>query len=76
MQAQEMPARMPAAMSRRNTLQFIRPILDEHGFVTTRVPRSETDHKLRTRLGFTETWADDNFTYFALTELPFERKKS
>jgi hypothetical protein len=33
-----------------------------------------TDHKLREHLGFIETWRDDQFTYWALTELPFQRK--
>lgn len=62
------------AMSRRNTLAFLEPIFTEHGLVTTRVPIAETDHKLRERLGFTETWADENFRYFAMTALPFQRK--
>lgn len=62
------------AMTRRNTLQFLEPILAEHGYATTRVPIAETDHKLREHLGFTETWRDHAFTYWALTEIPFKRK--
>lgn len=66
----------PGAMSRRNTLQFIRPIFDEYGFVTTRTPRTVTDHKLRLSLGFEFTFSDDQFDYWAMTELPFQRSKT
>ncbi len=62
------------AMTRKNVIETLTPLLDEFGYVTTRVPRTETNHKLRTTLGFEQTWQDDQFTYFALTELPFRRK--
>jgi hypothetical protein len=62
------------AMSRRNTLEFLARLLDCYGYCTTRVPLTETDHKLRIALGFTETWQDARWRYFALTELPFQRR--
>jgi hypothetical protein len=61
------------AMSRRNIVEFINPVLDEFGYVTTRVPTSETNHRLRVCLGFEQTWQDHQFTYWALTKIPFER---
>lgn len=61
------------AMSRRNIMQFLGPILEEHGYATTRVPINETDHRLRLALGFAQTWADNNYTYWALTALPFQK---
>jgi hypothetical protein len=61
------------AISRKNVREFLAPILAEHGVVTTRVPLDVTDHKLRTALGFTQTWADERYTYWALTELPFNK---
>lgn len=61
------------ALSRKNVREALAPVLAEHGYVTTRVPISETDHRLRHVLGFTQTWADDQFTYWALTELPFQK---
>lgn len=61
------------AMTRKNTLQFLEPIFAEFGYATTRVPLDITDHKLREVLGFTETWRDDKFTYWAMTALPFQR---
>ena len=62
-------------MTRKNVLAALRPIMDEFGMITTRVPITETDHKLRDVLGFKQTWADERFTYFAMTELPWSRKK-
>lgn len=62
------------AMSRRNTIECLARLLDCYGYATTRVPLTETDHKLRITLGFTETWHDNLWRYFALTELPFQRK--
>lgn len=62
------------AMSRKNTLEFITPIFEKYGYVTTRVPSHTTDHRLREHLGFTETWRDDNYIYFVLTELPFTKR--
>lgn len=64
------------AMSRRNIAQYLGPILAEHGFATTRVPLAETDHRLRRALGFEPTWADDTYSYWALTSLPYQKGKS
>lgn len=63
------------AMSRRNMLEALEPILKEHGYVTTRVPIEENNHKLRIKLGFMNTWSDDSFSYWALTELPYQKKE-
>ncbi len=63
------------AMTRKNTLEFLKPIYDEFGFVTTRVPIDVTDHKLRRVLGFKQTWADAQFSYWCMTELPFQKAK-
>ena len=61
------------SLTRRNILAFLEPILAEFGYCTTRVPRAETNHRLRTALGFEETWHDASFTYFALTHLKYAR---
>lgn len=62
------------AMSRRNTLQYIEPLIEKYGYATTRVPSNVTDHKLREHLGFQQTWSDQHYTYFALTALPYQKK--
>jgi hypothetical protein len=63
----------PRAMSRRNILEHLVPILEEHGYATTRVPASETDHRLRLALGFVQTWQDQDYTYWALTTRPYQK---
>lgn len=65
----------PRAMSRRNIAQFLYPIVDEHGYATTRVPATETDHRLRIALGFVQSWADEQYTYWALTTRPYDRQQ-
>lgn len=64
------------AMSRKNTLEFLKPLYDAWGYVTTRVPLEETCHKLREKLGFSYMWSDDLFSYWCMTELPFAKAKS
>jgi len=63
------------AMSRRNTIEALKPILDKYGYVTTRVPVCEENHRLRLKLGFVNTWSDNDFSYWALTELPYQKGK-
>lgn len=61
------------AMSRRNILRFVQPLLDVYGYAATRVPLSETDHRLRDALGFVHTWSDENFSYWVLTASPYQK---
>lgn len=64
------------ALTRRNIIEHLAPLVEEFGYATTRVPIAETDHKLREKLGFLQTWQDDKFTYWAMTELPYQKEKS
>lgn len=54
---------------------FLAPLMERRGFLTTRV-RLDRPHEQRfvQRLGFAPTWNDENFRYFMLSGLPFERK--
>lgn len=61
------------AMSRRNIAEHLGAVIGEHGYATTRVPLLETDHRLRHALGFTQTWADEHYTYWTLTEAPYQK---
>ena len=63
------------AMSRKNITEFISPLIDTYGYCTTRVPLSEENHKLRKMLGFVRAWEDEQFSYWTLTEMPFQRKR-
>ena len=55
---------------------FLAPLLERRGYLTTRV-RLDRPHeqKFVQRLGFAPTWNDENFRYYMLCELPFERKQ-
>lgn len=64
------------ALTRRNIIEHLAPLVEEFGYATTRVPIAETNHKLREKLGFVQTWHDDKFTYWAMTELPYQKEKS
>jgi hypothetical protein len=68
-----LPTAEKKAMSRRNILEFVKPLLEQYGYVTTRVPIAETNHRLRVALGFEYTWSDAMFSYWALTKIPYER---
>jgi len=63
------------AMSRKNIIEALEPIMNEYGYVTTRVPVCEENHKLRLKLGFVKSWEDNDFSYWALTELPYQKGK-
>lgn len=56
---------------------FMRPLFERHGFLTTRVSHEDIANQRFNRVfGFEQTWSDDRFIYYILTELPFERRAS
>lgn len=62
-------------INRRRTREFLQPVLDEHGFLTTRLLHDRKgQQRFIERIGFKKTWSDARFNYFMLTDLPFERK--
>lgn len=63
------------SLTRRNILEHILPLIEQFGYATTRVPKTETNHRLRTALGFEQTWSDHECTYFALTRLKYAHKQ-
>ena len=61
---------------RHVTREFLRPVFEEHGFLTTRThPRDFKSQAFIERLGFERTWSDENFDYYMLTALPFGKKE-
>jgi len=68
------PQHQRRKFSRRRAQQFVAPLLDEYGFLTTRVLRDRTqEQRFVQRLGFKPTWRDDQFSYYLLGRLPFAR---
>ena len=66
----------PKACQRRAIKGFLRPLFDRHEFLTTRVPHHRLKQKkFVQRVGFKPTWKDENFEYYMLASMPFERKQ-
>jgi hypothetical protein len=65
----------PKSSKRRIIKQFLQPLFDEHGYVTTRIRHSSLKEKrFVERVGFTPSWKDADFQYYFLGVMPFERK--
>lgn len=63
--------------SQRGAIQaFLKPLLERHGYLTTRVPHERpAQKKFVQRVGFRPTWRDEQVEYFLLGCMPFERKQ-
>lgn len=64
-------------LRRKEMREFLRPLFERHGMLTTRVEHSDAaNQRFNKAFGFKKTWSDAQFNYFIMTELPFgERKK-
>lgn len=70
------PGWRPAGSHRGAIREYLRPLFERQGFLTTRVPHYRPAQKqFVQRLGFKPTWRDDGVEYFLLGHLPFERKQ-
>lgn len=68
------PALRRRAINRRRAQEFVAPLLERHGFLTTRVRlTSESSKQFVERVGFKPTWSDGFFQYYLLGHLPFAR---
>lgn len=63
-------------MLRGRTREFLAPLFERHGFLTTRAEPDAGHRKFLERLGFQFTWHDGRFDHFMLCELPFSGKES
>lgn len=68
------PEHQRRKFTRARAQRFVAPLLEEHGFLTTRVVHGEPAKQLFVqRLGFKPTWTDHRFQYYLLGRLPFAR---
>lgn len=66
----------PGVITRRVVREFLGPLLDELGFLTTRcVVGDASTIRFLTKLGFEPTWSDGHYEFFMLTRLPFRKEK-
>lgn len=61
-------------ITRRQLRDVFGPILEKHGYITTRVPHG-MDDAFTQRLGFKKTWADDQYTYYMLDHIPLTKRR-
>lgn len=70
-----LPGFRPKGCVRGAIHAFLQPLLEAHGFLTTRVRLGQVAEKTFVqRVGFKPTWNDDNFQYYLLGALPFARR--
>lgn len=65
----------PASSCRGTVREALAPLFDRYGFLTTRLQYSHRKEKaFIERVGFKATWRDDQFEFYMLGTMPFERK--
>lgn len=63
-------------INRRKVREFLGPLIDRMGFLTTRVPVDDEDSdRFVRRIGFRESGRTDEFIFYMLTGQPFSRKE-
>jgi hypothetical protein len=68
------PAMSHVLIQRARTREFLKPLLETYGFLTTSNLRENVAaHNFVTRLGFSKTWSDRSVDHYMLCSLPFER---
>jgi hypothetical protein len=69
------PGWKPKASMRGAVRSFLKPVIERHGFLTTRIAHGRAAQKeFVKRIGFKPTWKDGDVEYYLLGSLPFERK--
>lgn len=69
------PGWRPRSCQRGAIREFLSPLFERHGFLTTRVRHERLAQKTFVqRVGFHPTWRDDQHEYYLLGRMPFERK--
>lgn len=70
------PEYRTAAVLRDRTADFLRPVFERFGFLTTRVNlESHKQKRFVARMGFEPTWSDGQVQFYMMSNLPFERKQ-
>ena len=59
-------------IQRKRTRDFLAPLFERHGFLTTRTEPDAKHHEFLTRLGFERTYNDGAFDHYFLCDLPFK----
>ncbi len=60
-------------LARDRIREFLFPLMDKRGYLTTRRLTSHSDDFI-TRLGFAHTWDEGEIAHYMLTRLPFDKE--
>ena len=63
-------------MLRERTREFLAPLMERHGYLTTRADPKDGHRAFLERLGFSFTWNDGRLDHYFLHELPFSGKEN
>ncbi len=63
-------------IAKTRTREFLRPMLERRGYLTTSAIKGGISHEFLDRLGFKRTWDDGSVSHYMLTELPFRESQS
>lgn len=61
-------------ITRARTHEFLAPLMEPFGFLTTRTEPDVSKDRFLTRLGFCKTWNDGRFDHYLMAELPFGKE--
>ena len=61
---------------RERTRAFLAPLIERHGYLTTRADPEDGHRAFLERLGFSFTWNDGRHDHFFMHELPFGGSQS
>ena len=62
-------------IAKQRMRDFLAPLFDIYGFLTTRSAPDKVRHRFLERMGFSLTWNDGINDHYFLTELPFGKQK-
>ena len=68
------PQHRHRTIARQRTRDFLAPLLDDMGFLTTRQPIGAGAHRFLTRLGFAHTQRSEHFDHYMLAALPWAKE--
>ena len=68
------PAWRHRVIARHRAREFLAPLFNKYGFLTTRAEPSDNHIAFLSRLGFQRTYFDGKVDHFMLCALPFEKQ--
>jgi hypothetical protein len=64
------------AIARQRARDFLAPLIERMGFLTTRATPGDGHHRFLTRMGFSLTWQEPGADHYMLCSLPFGGKEN